>query len=50
MGMSRTLTTVDDDATRNRTVSLREALPPNHWARVVADVSAPRDVSRLSAR
>lgn len=50
MGMTRTFKTVDDEATLNRTVSLREALPPNHLARFVADVIAPRDVSSLYVR
>jgi transposase len=50
MDMTRKFNTVDDEATRNLTVSLREALPPNHWARFVADVIAHLDVSRLSAR
>ena len=38
MSMTRKFTTVDDEATRNLTVSLREALPPNHLVRFVADV------------
>lgn len=50
MGTTRKCTTVDDEATRNLTVSLREALPPNHLARFVAEVIAPLDVSSLSVR
>jgi hypothetical protein len=50
MHMTRKFTTVDSDATRHLTVSLREALPPHHWARFVADVIAPLEVSRLYAR
>ena len=38
MSMTRKFTTVDDEATRNLRVSLREALPPNHLVRFVADV------------
>jgi len=50
MDMPRKFTTVDDEATLNLTVSLREALPPNHLARFVADVIAPLDLSSLYAR
>ena len=50
MGMTRKLTTVAYEATRNLTVSRREALPPNHLARFVADVSAPLALSSLSVR
>jgi hypothetical protein len=50
MDMTRKFTTVDDEATRNLTVSLREALPPNHLARFVADVIVPLDWSSLYAR
>ena len=50
MDMTRKFKTVDDDATLNRTVRLREALPPNHLARFVADVIAPLDLSSLYAR
>jgi transposase len=50
MGMTRQFKTVDDEATLNLTVSLREALPPNHLARLVADVIAQLDLSSLYAR
>lgn len=50
MGMTRKFTTVDYEATLNLTVSLREALPPNHLARFVADVIAQLDVSSLYVR
>ena len=50
MDMTRTFQPVADEATLNLTGSLREALPPNHVARCVADVIAPLDLSSLSAR
>lgn len=50
MGMTRKFKTVDYEATLNLTVSLREALPPNHLARFVADVIAQLDLSMLYAR
>ena len=50
MDMTRKFKTVDYEATRNLTVSLREALPPNHLARFVADVIAQLGVSSLYAR
>src|SRR5713101_8744774 len=50
MGMTRKFKTVDDEATLNLTVSLREALPPNHLARFVADVIAQLDLSSLYVR
>src|SRR5215510_4506819 len=50
MDMTRKFKTVDDEATRNSTVSLRAALPPNHLARFVADVIAQLDLSSLYAR
>jgi transposase len=50
MGRTRTCTTVDDEATRNLTVSLRDALPPNPLARFVADGMAPLDLRSLSGR
>ena len=50
MDMTRKFKTVDYEATLNLTVSLREALPPNHLARFVADVIAPLDLSSLYAR
>ena len=50
MGMTRKFKTVDYEATLNMTVSLREALPPSHLARFVADVIAQLDLSSLYAR
>lgn len=50
MSMTRKFKTVDYEATLNLTVSLREALPPNHLARFVADVIAQLDLSSLYAR
>lgn len=41
--------TVDDEATLDQKVSLRESLPPEHLARFVAKVIAARDVSALEA-
>ena len=48
--MTRKFKTVDYEATLNLTVSLREALPPNHLARFVADVIAQLDLSSLYVR
>src|SRR3990172_9270404 len=48
--MTRKFKTVDYEATLNLTVSLREALPPNHLARFVVDVIAQLDLSPLYAR
>jgi transposase len=50
MDMTRKFKTVDYEATLNLTVSLREALPPNHLARFVADVIVQLDLSSLYAR
>ena len=50
MGMTRKFKTVDYEATLHMTVSLREALPPSHLARFVADVIAQLDLSSLYAR
>jgi transposase len=50
MDMTRKFKTVADEATLNMTVSLREALPPSHLARFVADVIAQLDLSSLYAR
>jgi transposase len=50
MHRTRQFKAVAYEATRNLTVSLREALPPTHWARFVADVIAQLDLSRLYAR
>ncbi|MBC7971347.1 MAG: transposase [Verrucomicrobia bacterium] len=47
--MPRTLKTVDDEATLDQKVSLRESLPPEHLARFIAKVIAERDVSDLEA-
>ena len=48
--MTRKFKTVDYEATLNLTVSLREALPPNHLARFVADVLAQLALSSLYVR
>lgn len=48
--MSRKFTTVDYETTLNLTISLREALPPNHLARFIVDVIAQLDLSALYAR
>src|SRR3970040_249733 len=48
--MTRKFKTVDYEATLNQTVSLREALPPNHLARFVVDVVAQLDLSQIYAR
>src|SRR3989304_6916726 len=48
--MTRKFKTVDYEATLNLTVSLREALPPNHLARFVVDVIAQLDLSPVYAR
>src|SRR5512134_3253350 len=48
--MTRKFKTVAYEATLNLTVSLREALPPNHLARFVADVIAQLALRRLYAR
>jgi len=48
--MTRKLRTADYEATLNLTVTLREALPPNHLARFVADVIAQLDLASLYAR
>jgi hypothetical protein len=50
MHMTRKFKTVTYEATLHLTVSLREALPPHPWARFVADVIAPLDLSSLYAR
>ncbi len=50
MDMPRKFKTVDYEATLNLTVSLREALPPSHLARFVADVMSQLDLSSLYAR
>ena len=48
--MTRKFKTVDYEATLNLTVSLREAMPPNHLARFVVDVIAQLDLSPVYAR
>ncbi len=48
--MTRKFKTVDYEATLNLSVSLREALPPNHLARFVVDVIAHLDLSPVYAR
>lgn len=48
--MTRKFKTVDYETTLNLTVSLREALPPNHLARFIVDVIAQLDLSPLYAR
>jgi transposase len=48
--MTRPFKTPDYEATLNLTVTLREALPPNHLARFVVDVVSQLDLSALYAR
>ncbi len=48
--MSRKFKTPDYEATLNQTISLREALPPNHLARFVVDVISQLDLSPIYAR
>jgi transposase len=48
--MSRKFTTVDYETTLKLTISLGEALPPNHLARFVVDVIAQLDLSVLYTR
>jgi len=48
--MSRKFKTPDYEATLNQTISLREALPPNHLARFVVDIVALLDLSAIYAR
>ena len=50
MSMTRKFKTVDYEATLNLRVSLREALPPHHLARFVADVLLQLDLRSLYAR
>lgn len=47
--MSRQFKTPDYEATLNLTITVREALPPNHLARFVVDVIAQLDLSRIYA-
>jgi len=48
--MSRPFKTPDYEATLNLTITLREALPPNHLARFVVDVISQLDLSALYTR
>ena len=48
--MSRKFKTPDYEATLNQTISLGEALPPNHLARFVVDVIAQLDLSGIYNR
>jgi transposase len=47
--MSRQFKTPDYEATLNLTITVREALPPNHLARFVVDVIAQLDLGRIYA-
>jgi transposase len=47
--MTRQFKTPDYEATLNQTITLRDALPPNHLARFVVDVIAQLDLSRIYA-
>jgi len=48
--MTRPFKTPDYEAALNLTITLREALPPNHLARFVVDVITQLDLSALYAR
>ncbi len=48
--MTRPFKTPDYEATLNLSVTLREALPPNHLARFIVDVISQLDLSGLYAR
>ncbi|MGH9801339.1 MAG: transposase, partial [Blastocatellia bacterium] len=48
--MSRKFKTADYEATLKLTVSLEEALPPNHLARFIVDVIAQLDLSSIYGR
>lgn len=48
--MSREFKTPDYEATLNLTITLSEALPPNHLARFVVDVISQLDLSQIYAR
>ena len=48
--MSRKFKTPDYEATLNQTISLSEALPPNHLARFVVDVISQLDLSVIYKR
>jgi transposase len=45
--MPRTFKTVDYEATLNLTVSIRECLPPEHFARFVVEIVAQLDLSNI---
>ncbi len=47
--MTRPFKTPDYEATLNLTITLRDALPPNHLARFIVDVIAQLDLSRIYA-
>ena len=47
--MTRPFKTPDYEATLNLTVTLREALPPNHLARFIVDVISQLDLSAIYA-
>src|SRR4030065_2559600 len=48
--MTRKFKTPDYEATLKQTISLGEALPPNHLARFVVDIIVQLDLSQLYAR
>jgi transposase len=48
--MSRKFKTADYEATLDLTITLREALPPDHLARFIVDVAAQLDFSKFYAR
>ena len=48
--MSRKFKNPDYEATLNQTISLSEALPPNHLARFVVDVIAQLDLTAIYKR
>ncbi len=45
--MPRQFKTPDYEATLNQTITLRDALPPNHLARFIVDVITQLDLSRI---
>ena len=47
--MTRQFKTPDYEATLNLTITLRDALPPNHLARFVVDVISQLDLSAIYA-
>ena len=48
--MTRQFKTPDYEATLNQTITLRDALPPNHLARFIVDVITQLDLSRIYAQ